>query len=96
LTTNQPACHFSPILDNFFLLQLNARLDAAIPARHWYARVPSRSNPADHASRLEFGAYKNSQRCQPQYAFAFQAIESFWKLLKKIEMGNMESHQNSK
>ena len=87
--------NFSPILDNFFLLQLNARLDAAIPARHWYGRVPSRSNPADDASRLEFGAYKNSQRCQPQYAFAFQAIESFWKLLKKIEMGNMESHQNS-
>lgn len=81
--------NFSPILDNFFMLQLNVRLDSIIPARHWYGRVPSRSNPADDASRLECGAYRNSERCRTNYEFAF----GFWQLLEKIEMGRMESHQ---
>ena len=85
--------NFSPILDNFFLLQLNARLDNTIPARHWYGRVPSRSNPADDASRLDFRAYRNSTRCNPDYSSTFAAIQSFWQLLERIEMGKMESHQ---
>ena len=54
--------NFSPRLDNFFLLQLNARLDLRYQARHWYGRVPSKSNPADNASRLDFSSYKNSMR----------------------------------
>ena len=85
--------NFSPILDNFSL-QLNARLDIKVQARHWYGRVPSKSNPADSASRLEFGEYRNAMRCKPLYEFALRSLESFWKLMRKIEMGRHVSHQN--
>ena len=78
---------FSPVLDNFCLLQLNARLDLKIHARHWYSRVPSKSNPADDASRLEFSAYKNSVACTPSYSAANEALERFRKLMEKIEKG---------
>ena len=88
------ARNFSPILDNFSLLQLNARLDIKFQARHWYGTVPSKSNPADSASRLEFGEYRNAVRCKPLYEFALQSLESFWRLMRKIEMGRHVSHQN--
>ena len=52
--------NFSPAMDNFFLLQLNTKMDTSIQARNWYNRVPSTSNPSDDASRLESGAYRNS------------------------------------
>ena len=38
--------NFSPILDSFFLLQLNARMDVLVQSRNWYSRVPSKSNPS--------------------------------------------------
>lgn len=44
--------NYSPVLDNFFMLQFNGLLDMSLDARHWYSRVPSRSNISDAASRL--------------------------------------------
>ena len=79
--------NFSPVLDNFFLLQLNARLDIKVQARNWYGRVPSKSNPADEASRLVFERYRNAVRCEPSYTFSLKSLESFWRLLERIEMG---------
>ena len=84
---------FSAVLDNFFLLQLNARLDLKYQARHWYGRVPSKSNPADNASRLEFGSYSNSTRSKPLYQFALESVKSFWQLMERVEMGRKGSHQ---
>eukprot|EP00435_Cladocopium_sp_Y103_P053347 s684_g17.t1 len=78
---------FSPILDNFLLLQLNAKLDSDIQARHWYSRVPSRSNPSDDASRLDFAAYTFSERVHPSYEKALKAVDNFWQLMRKIEKG---------
>ena len=78
---------FSPILDNFCLLQLNARLDSKIFARHWYSRVPSKSNPADSASRLDFSEYKGASKCLPSYVAAVEALSRFWQLMDKIEKG---------
>ena len=46
--------NFSGVLDNFFLLQMNAAMDVKVQARNWYSRVPSKSNPADDASQLVF------------------------------------------
>lgn len=36
--------NFSPVMDNFFLLQLNSKMDTMIQTRHWYNRVPSKSS----------------------------------------------------
>ena len=86
---------FSPVLDNFCLLQLNARLDSRLNARHWYSRVPSKSNPADDASRLEFSAYKRSVQSGPCYVAAKEAIQRFWQLMRKVEKGCWESSRTS-
>eukprot|EP00435_Cladocopium_sp_Y103_P030657 s5118_g7.t1 len=78
---------FSPILDNFCLLQLNARLDTDMQSRNWYARVPSKSNPSDSASRLEFSSYSSSEQVKPSYDATSKAISHFWQLMEKIEKG---------
>ena len=48
----------SPVRDTFAMLCVNAHLDVALEATHWYTRVPSKANLADDASRLSFGAYQ--------------------------------------
>eukprot|EP00435_Cladocopium_sp_Y103_P017022 s3000_g4.t1 len=68
---------YSPVLDNFFLLQLNARLDSEIQSRHWYNRVPSRSNPSDDASRLEFSCYDYATQVKPSYEAAMHSLQKF-------------------
>ena len=78
---------FSPILDSFFLLQLNARMDVSVQSRNWYSRVPSKSNPSDSASRLQFSEYRNSARSVPDYSIALKALEDSWKLVGLIEKG---------
>ena len=79
--------NFSPILDSFFLLQLNARMDVSVQSRNWYSRVPSKSNPSDSASRLQFSEYRNSARSVPDYSIALKALEDSWKLVGLIEKG---------
>ena len=79
---------FSPILDSFFLLQLNARMDVLVQSRNWYSRVPSKSNPSDSASRLQFSEYRNSVRSVPDYSLALKALENSWKLDELIEKGS--------
>ena len=79
--------NFSPVLDNFLLLQLNARLDVLLQCRQWYSRVPSKSNPSDDASGLEFGAYQNSIQCKPCYDAALHELERFKKLMNDLEKG---------
>eukprot|EP00435_Cladocopium_sp_Y103_P008138 s3431_g2.t1 len=79
--------NFSPVLDNFCLLQLNARLDVDIQARHWYNRVPSKSNPSDAASRLDFSTYTFASKSFPIYDAAFKSLKSFQELLKLVERG---------
>ena len=48
----------SPVRDTFAMLCVNAHLDVALEATHWYTRVPSKANLADDASRLSFDAYQ--------------------------------------
>ena len=80
--------NFSPILDSFFLLQLNARMDVLVQSRNWYSKVPSKSNPSDSASRLQFSEYRNSVRSVPDYSLALKALENSWKLVELIEKGS--------
>ena len=60
---------FSPIVENFELLMLNAEIDVRLQSVNWYSRVPSKSNLSDGPSRLDFCelANKGFQRCQPSY-----------------------------
>jgi hypothetical protein len=60
---------FSPIVENFELLVLNAELDVKLQSLNWYSRVPSKSNLSDSPSRMDFSelAAKGFQRCQPIY-----------------------------
>ena len=78
---------FSPILDSFFLLQLNAKMDTQVQSRNWYSRVPSKSNPSDNASRLQFSEYRNATRCFPDYSMAVRSLEDSWKLIGMLEKG---------
>ena len=60
---------FSPILDNYEMLVLNAELDVELQGLQWYSRVPSKSNLSDEPSRLYFTSMESMgfQRCQPNY-----------------------------
>lgn len=67
---------FSPVIDNFSLLVINAQLDVEIDCLNWYARVPSPSNLGDAPSRLEFAKLEalGFQRCQPLYDFPHESM----------------------
>ena len=78
---------FSPILDIFILLQTNAKFDIETQSKNWYSRVPSKSNPSDSASRLEFDEYTSSTRCEPCYAKVTSTFTAFELLLKSLEVG---------
>ena len=60
---------FSPVIENYELLVLNANLDLQLQSMQWYARVPSKSNLSDSASRLDFQELETRGflRCKPQY-----------------------------
>ena len=60
---------YSPVLENYELLVINARLDVELQAMHWYSRVPSKSNLSDDPSRLQFSELeaKGFKRCSPRY-----------------------------
>ena len=60
---------YSPVLDNFEMLVINARLDTELQCLHWYSRVPSRSNLSDDPSRLVFKELESQgfKRCTPCY-----------------------------
>ena len=60
---------YSPVLENYELLVINARLDVELQAMHWYTRVPSKSNLSDDPSRLQFSELeaKGFKRCSPRY-----------------------------
>ena len=60
---------YSPILDNFEMLMINAQLDLQLQALRWYSRVPSVSNLGDEPSRLKFEEMENNGflRCDPCY-----------------------------
>ena len=61
--------YFTPVLDATSLLLDAAALDMQIRSLGWYCRVPSKSNIADDASRLEFGRYGDRfMRVQPDYS----------------------------
>ena len=80
--------NFSPILDSFLLLQTNAKLDIETQSKNWYSRVPSRSNPSDSASRLEFGEYASSMKCEPCYTKVSSTFSAFELLLRSLEVGS--------
>ena len=48
---------YSPLLDSMELIRNFAYEDVEAQSLNWYARVPSRSNLSDAASRLEFACY---------------------------------------
>eukprot|EP00435_Cladocopium_sp_Y103_P010164 s6141_g2.t1 len=60
---------FSPVLENFDLLVINANLDVKLQSMNWYCRVPSKSNLSDSPSRLDFSelSAKGFVRSQPNY-----------------------------
>ena len=60
---------YSPVLDSFEMLVINARLDVELQCLHWYSRVPSLSNLSDDPSRLKFDELKKHgfRRCLPCY-----------------------------
>ncbi len=66
---------FSPVVDNFSLLQVNAKLDMELQSRHWYSRVPSKSNIADAASRLCFDSYSDFTMFLPVHEFCDSTLE---------------------
>jgi len=45
---------YSPSVASFNLLITNAEVDVETRCLAWYTRVPSKSNPADDPSRMEF------------------------------------------
>ena len=60
---------FTPVVNATGILMDVAVQDVASHALNWYSRVPTKSNIADDASRLEFGRYANLFRMvQPVYA----------------------------
>ena len=60
---------YSPVLDNFELLVVNAKLDLDLQCLHWYSRVPSHSNLSDSPSRLAFDELERQgfKKCLPDY-----------------------------
>jgi len=60
---------YSPVLENYEMLVINAWLDVELQALHWYSRVPSKSNLSDDPSRLQFSELeaKGFKRCSPLY-----------------------------
>lgn len=78
---------FSPVLENFVLLQTNAKLDVANQSKNWYSRVPSKSNPSDSASRLNFDEYSDAVRCEPLYEKVRASFAEFESLMRNLEMG---------
>ena len=48
---------YSPLLDSMQIVRQCAFEDVAAQTTNWYARVPSKSNLADAASRLDFRCY---------------------------------------
>ncbi|CAJ1329922.1 unnamed protein product [Effrenium voratum] len=62
---------FSPVLHSVKLLWANARLDVRLELWNWYARVPSKSNFSDAASRLDFGCYQGWKQVEPCYEGVF-------------------------
>ena len=60
----------------------SARLDIESRALGWYSRVPSKSNPSDAASRLEFKSYSDCKRVHPSYkALLPEGIWRGWSVL---------------
>ena len=59
---------FTPVVNATSILMDVAVQDVASHALNWYSRVPTKSNIADDASRLEFSRYANLFRMvQPVY-----------------------------
>lgn len=79
--------NYSPVLDNFCLLQMNAKRDVQTRSRHWYSRVPSQSNPSDAASRLAFESYRDCTWTNPQYGQLLEHLQDFRNLIASLEMG---------
>ena len=61
---------YSPLLDSLQLVRCCAFEDVAAQSTNWYARVPSKSNISDAASRLDFGCYASLgfTKVMPNYA----------------------------
>lgn len=90
MSCNESACfvrNYSPVLDNFFMLQFNGSLDMALNARHWYSRVPPCSNISDAASWLDFSAYQGFTQTKIDYQPFLKALDDFEQLVKVLEKG---------
>ena len=83
--------NYSPIIDNFMLLQVNSKLDLEVSARHWYSRVPSKSNPSDAASRLSFESYSGALWSEPSFELCLQSIQQLSELKKLLERGGKKA-----
>eukprot|EP00438_Fugacium_kawagutii_P009401 Skav231307 [mRNA] locus=scaffold161:371835:373196:+ [translate_table: standard] len=79
--------NYSPVLDNFCLLQFNAKKDIQNRGRNWYSRVPSLSNPSDAASRLDFASYQGGVWTEPVYGQLLDHLQDFRNLISCLEGG---------
>ena len=78
---------FSPVVDNFFMLQMNSKLDVELQIKNWYSRVPSKSNPSDSASRLDMSGYSNATVFTPSYHQLLESLENYEALVNLLEKG---------
>lgn len=78
---------FSPVIDNYFMLQLNSKFDLELQTRNWYSRVPSKSNPSDSASRLSFTEYQHCHVQDPCYERLLKSLSDFESLMQLLERG---------
>ena len=81
--------NYSPVIDNFLLLQVNSQLDLRVEARHWYSRVPSKSNPSDAASRLAFESYTNACWSEPSFKICLDTLLQLSKLKEMLKRGGV-------
>eukprot|EP00435_Cladocopium_sp_Y103_P041299 s7_g11.t1 len=61
----------------WFLDNESAKATLGVQARNWYCRVPSKSNPSDDASRLEFSAYHFSEQATGNFENADVDTDGF-------------------
>eukprot|EP00435_Cladocopium_sp_Y103_P031558 s2135_g8.t1 len=81
--------NFSPVIDNFFLLQVNSNFDVDLQSRIGTAvYLQSQTNPSDDASRLDFSGYVNAMRCTPCYDRLKRSLSDFESLRRLV----VESH----
>ena len=67
---------YSPVIESMQLVRNSSWEDVNAQTTNWYARVPSKANFSDAASRLDFGCYYRMgyAKVQPVYSHEVQEM----------------------